>query len=231
MPETVEIYTFSIHGFAETEPAPGEQPYIAALDNDVPGSPDNEPAYRREDRIASVAVHNLNQNAGELATDLEKEISRVLRGFVSVQAELRFYEGSFLIEGTVLIVSWLGPIALAAGKRVVEAELSKIVEVATRRVLQRALRQLAPGAAPVQQLSVNPATIPEPEPPVAAQPATPPPPASEPQRSPEQPQSPDTSAMGWADRYIGLPTLIFLNTVLLLLLIIVQIAALVERAP
>jgi hypothetical protein len=90
----------------------------------------------------SEAVEKLNSHSDEIAQELQKEIRRLFRSSVTVQAELTFHEGSIIVEGTIIVMSWLGPLALAAAKKAVEEEFSRVIGVVTKRILQRAVRRI-----------------------------------------------------------------------------------------
>jgi hypothetical protein len=136
----------------------------------------------------------------------------------TVQADIRFYEGSIIIEGTILIMSWLGPIALAAGKKAFEAEFSRVVEVATQRVLQTAFRIAELNIAPVRKLEVTPQNVPEPQ-----------------NVAPVRPQDSQSTSPGPASTLPPttlsqyLPLLTVANTVVLFFLLILQVMALLPK--
>jgi hypothetical protein len=138
MNKEFQLYVFEFEGTSETVP---QQLPTADYPTDLP-----------ED---SEVIFTLNEQASKIAEDLEREIMRFFRSSATVQAEIRFYEGSIIIQGTILIMSWLGPIAIAAGKKAFEEEFARVVQVATQRVLQRALQKFAPTAEPLQKIDVS----------------------------------------------------------------------------
>jgi hypothetical protein len=83
---------------------------------------------------------NRLDKADETARGIETEIRRLLRSNVSVEADVRFYEGSILVQGSIMILSWLGPIAFKAAKQTIEVEFAQVVSIVTRRILQRTVK-------------------------------------------------------------------------------------------
>jgi hypothetical protein len=83
-------------------------------------------------------VSLLNKEAGSIASDIEREIRRVLGPQFSVQAEISFATGSIIIEGTVLLLCWTGTAALEGLKR----EIAELVRVPVKRLLVEVLGDL-----------------------------------------------------------------------------------------
>jgi len=87
-------------------------------------------------------VRKLNERADEIASTIEREIRRLLAltGGVSVQADLSFSKGnSIVLEGTVALLFWIGGTALDP----IRQELAKVIQTATRRVLNRTISAVA----------------------------------------------------------------------------------------
>ena len=104
----------------------------------------------------SEAVDTLNKNSDDISLELEKEIRRLFRSSVTVQAEISFEEGSIIATGAIVIIKWLGPVALAAAKTAVETEFSTAIKIVIKRVLQRWLGSLVSEFhAVVGELEVN----------------------------------------------------------------------------
>jgi len=92
----------------------------------------------------SQAVDILNKNSDQISQDLEKEIRRLFRSSVTVQAEISFQQGSIIATGAIVVIKWLGPVALAAAKSAVESEFSSIIKILIKRVLQRSFGEFIP---------------------------------------------------------------------------------------
>ena len=108
------------------------------------------------------AVENLNTNAEQVAQDLEREINRLLRLPITVQAEVRFYKaGSIDVLGTIsiIIIPWLATIVRTAVENVLEQGFTQVLEVAVRRVLQPFMRLHAPHTAPMRDIRVTPQPV------------------------------------------------------------------------
>jgi hypothetical protein len=135
MPREFQLYEFEIRG--ESQPLARRAGYRKG------GPNDNFPEDANH-------VTSLNENADQIGLEIEKEIAHFLRSSATIHAEVRFYEGSIVVEGTILILSWLGPLALSAGKKAFEAEFSRVVQVGVQRVLQRWIQPLAPSAQPMR---------------------------------------------------------------------------------
>ena len=106
------------------------------------------------------SVRDLNEKADEIAQNLQREIARLLRSSATVQAEIRFYEGTIILEATITtIISGLTSILLASARKSFEDGLTHIIGAATRRVLQPVLRELAPQAEPIRNIEVTPQPV------------------------------------------------------------------------
>ena len=92
----------------------------------------------------SQAVDILNKNSDQISQDLEKEIRRLFRSSVTVQAEISFQQGSIIATGAIVVIKWLGPVALAAAKSAFESEFSSIIKILIKRVLQRSFGEFIP---------------------------------------------------------------------------------------
>jgi hypothetical protein len=158
MPNELQMFVFAFDGSTEVHPRPA--PAIAA--NRPTPDADDEP--RQKPRPAAPVVHTeaefvgiLNEHADEIAKRLEKEIGRFFRASMSVQAEVRFYEGSLIVEGTIILLGYLGSLAFTAGRKAFEAEFSNVIEIATQRVMQWAFRTFIPhaNAEPMRRIEVT----------------------------------------------------------------------------
>jgi hypothetical protein len=145
MPDEFRIFHFTFDGRATSSVYP--QTTVAS-----PPLPD-------EDKDA---VESLNNNAEQVAQDLEREINRLLRLPITVQAEVRFYKaGSIDVLGTIsfIIIPWLATRVWAAVESVLEQGFTQVLEVAVRRVLQPFMRLHAPHTAPMRDIRVTPQPV------------------------------------------------------------------------
>jgi hypothetical protein len=139
-----QIFAFEFEARIETNPVPTGS--AATKEDDKPVV--TVPAPRPEDL--------LNKRSDEIARDLEKEIKHLFRSSVTVQAEVTFQEGSIIATGAIVVIKWLGPVAVAAAKKAVETEFSGAIKVLIKRVLQRWLGLVVPNFhAVVEGLEVN----------------------------------------------------------------------------
>jgi hypothetical protein len=88
----------------------------------------------------------LNNKADDIASDVEREVRRVLRPFVlgavSVQAEVRFRPGTLIIEGAVIaVVGALGTVTGQAVSQALGQNLARLLEVPINRLLRRWLNR------------------------------------------------------------------------------------------
>jgi hypothetical protein len=193
MAKEFQLYVFEFEGTAETIPSPSNKPQSVS---------------------DMGAVSKLNMKSKEIAENIEKEIARFFRSSASVQAEVRFYEGSIIIEGTLLIMSWLGPIALTAGVKAFEIAFARVVEVAIQRVLQRVLLDNNIVAEPIRKVDVRSQAIT--------------PQLEEPESKPAREQLPGARSNMFGNR----PTLMSINTVLLLIILALQMTlAITQLTP
>jgi hypothetical protein len=193
MAKEFQLYVFEFEGTAETIPSPSNKPQPVS---------------------DMGAVSKLNMKSKEIAENIEKEIARFFRSSASVQAEVRFYEGSIIIEGTLLIMSWLGPIALTAGVKAFEIAFARVVEVAIQRVLQRVLLDNNIVAEPIRKVDVRSQAIT--------------PQLEEPESKPAREQLPGARSNMFGNR----PTLMSINTVLLLIILALQMTlAITQLTP
>jgi hypothetical protein len=204
MEKEYKYYVFEFSGSTERIRYSGENAYQLPPVEISQGPTRIEEPTDKEAIIGSEEIATLNYNATQIAQDIEKEISRIFRSSATAQAEIRFYEGSIIIEGTIMIMSWLGPIAFAAGTKALESVLSDTVEVAIKRVLQQAFRKLGISAEPVRKIDVNPQGAPVTEP---SQPAK----------------------VQQTNEFQILPVLTVTNTIILMLLLIIQLVAVLSR--
>ena len=133
MPDNLVILTFEFEGFAETTKQ--ETSSQNSLNN-------NTDTIVAESSSNEILPHNiLNKNADIIAQDIEKELAKLLfKSSTQVKAEVRFYEGSILIQGTVILLSWLGSTILTAGKSAIEEEITRLVKTVVQRVINKALQ-------------------------------------------------------------------------------------------
>jgi hypothetical protein len=122
------------------------------------------PAYASGERDKSEAAdgaeicHALNREADEISARVEDQIQRYLPADAGVrsQVQLSFRPGSILLEGTVLLVGWVGSTILAAMKE----QLAELIKSAIRRTLNSFLPDGVPfpGDVSVSELQVRPVT-------------------------------------------------------------------------
>jgi hypothetical protein len=117
---------------------------------DDPGA-GGEQAGEYEERGAanteSRLIQWLNKKADDIASDVEREVRRVLRPFafgsVTVQAEVSFRPGTLVIEGTV-IAAVAGALGTVAGRAVSQAlgqNLGKLLEIPISRLMRRRVNE------------------------------------------------------------------------------------------
>jgi hypothetical protein len=196
MPNELQMFVFTFEGSTELHPL--------------------EPSIEGE------SIGTLNEHADEVAKRLEKEIGRFFRASMSVQAEVRFYEGSLLVEGTVILLGYLGSLALAAGRKTFEAQFSNVIEIATQRVMQWAFRTLIPqaNAEPMRHIEVTPQTMPLAEPTEEQRPAA----TSVAQQQPVSGSPPAAVPAQVAPTERNLYWLTIGNTILLLIVVVIELA-------
>jgi len=107
----------------------------------------------------------LNHRADDIASDIEREVRRVLRPFVvgsvAVQAEVSFKPGdSLIIAGTVMaVVGALGTVAGQAASQALGQNLARLLEIPINRLLRRWMSQgneaTGPGPLQFEPFSVN----------------------------------------------------------------------------
>jgi hypothetical protein len=147
----MEILTFVIEGRAEVERQPVSSPPLAGP---RPGEQGDE-----TDKLISV---QLNRQADEIASTMEREIRRLmlLGGGITVQADVWFRPGaSFILEGSVVLLSWAGRTALEP----IQEELANVIKTVTRRVLNRVVSTVSDFTvyAPTIEVAPLPPTRPE----------------------------------------------------------------------
>jgi hypothetical protein len=150
MPDELPIIMFAFGGTAEVKAIPRRNPAAGSQSKDPgDGSPTtgsqsstNKPQSQvdeegatgsREEALAafeSEVVANLNEKSDEIASSIQREVGRLFRSFspvpVNVQADVNFYEGTIVVEGTILLIAgWLGNVALQATERALVTELSR----------------------------------------------------------------------------------------------------------
>ena len=136
----MEILTFVIEGRGETHADDATIPYRSvSADSDGDDSPEEPERYRRE-RSSSreiYAAEKLNGHADEMAQTIEREVRRLmpLGGGITVQADISFYPGSIILEGSVVLLYWAGRTALEP----IRDELANAIKTVTRRVVNRAI--------------------------------------------------------------------------------------------
>ncbi len=112
-------------------------------------------------------ISDLSRMADDIADDIQREVRKVLMHRFAIQAEVGFSRGSIIVTGTVILISWAGPLITDAVKK----ELSEIVGVAVRRVMGRVFSDFGidwePTGLTVQERSGRRYSSARPTPPVA----------------------------------------------------------------
>jgi len=108
----------------------------------------NEKVAEHSTEIAESEMSQwLNKKDDDIASDIEREVRRVLRPFVfgsvTVQAEVSFKPGgSLIIAGTVIaVMSALGTVTSQALSQALGQNLARLVEIPINRVLRRWLNR------------------------------------------------------------------------------------------
>jgi hypothetical protein len=88
-------------------------------------------------------VRKMNDRGPDLAATLEREIRRFMPpgAGITVQADLSFYTGSAILEGTVVLLCWAGRTVLEP----IREELATVIKTVTRRVVNRAMLTILGG--------------------------------------------------------------------------------------
>jgi hypothetical protein len=128
MPNELEVFAFQFQGRAETKETTDNQGKVTS------------PA---DAQVVSV----LNQKSDEITQEIQQQIGRLLPPSITVRAEVRFYlENSFFLDGMVLLSSWVAPIMLRVGQKVLTGgektltdQLSHLVKVGLQKAFQRFL--------------------------------------------------------------------------------------------
>jgi hypothetical protein len=123
----MEILTFMIEGRGESHVGYN----VAAADN-----PEVEAKLIQQARTDEF-VWKMNKRADEIAQTIEREVRRLMSpgGGISVQADISFYSGSFILEGSVVLLLWAGRTALEP----IRDELANAIKTVTRRVVNGAI--------------------------------------------------------------------------------------------
>jgi hypothetical protein len=74
-----------------------------------------------------------------ITEEIERDIKRLMPPYITVQASLQFTQGTIVIEGSVVLLSWVGGIAFAAAKEAVGQHLSTLIKASVQRVLGQIL--------------------------------------------------------------------------------------------
>jgi len=128
MPNELEVFAFQFQGVAETkETTNNEGQLISPPDTQV--------------------VSALNQKSDEITQEIQQQIGRLLPPSITVRAEVRFYlVNSFVLDGMVLLSSWVAPImlrigqkVLAGGEKALTDQLSHLVKIGLQKAFQRFL--------------------------------------------------------------------------------------------
>jgi len=92
-----------------------------------------------------------------IADKIERQIKKYMPPYVTVQAGIQFEQGSFLLTGTVTLLSWGASIVFDAAKEEIEEQLSGLVKTSVRRIIGQALRGagMEPMLAPME-MTVTP---------------------------------------------------------------------------
>jgi hypothetical protein len=177
----MEILTFMIEGRGEMLPADGLPTRIAKrAPAPAKGEPELEPILPDRDREKFHTANMLNRQADEMAQAIEREVRRLMPpgGGITVQADISFYPGSIILEGSVVLLYWAGRTALEP----IRDELANVIKTVTRRVVNRVITALnATTSLDSGQMTVEVTSVQPPPTPVAIARAAP---------SPEVPQTP-----------------------------------------
>jgi hypothetical protein len=92
-------------------------------------------------------ITTLNRNSESISHQIAKEIGNLLPPSITVRSIVRFQtSNSFLIEGMVLLSSWVAPIALRVGKQILSSgeksltdNLNSVIKIGLETVFQRFL--------------------------------------------------------------------------------------------
>ena len=75
-----------------------------------------------------------------ITEEIERDIKRLMPPYITVQTSIRFAQGgSIVIEGSVVLLSWVGGIAFAAAQEAAKQHLSTFIKTSVQRVLGQIL--------------------------------------------------------------------------------------------
>jgi hypothetical protein len=93
----------------------------------------NEETIKRQDE--EQLLENLTEKVQVLNERIERELGRLLPQYVKVYANLRFEQGSDILVGPIMLLSWAGPIIMAAAKDQAAKDLARLVSGAVSRAM------------------------------------------------------------------------------------------------
>jgi hypothetical protein len=122
----MEILTFVIEGRGER---------IVSTQSAAASSDDRDPDDKHSREFAEL----LNGRADEIAQTIEREVRRLMPlGGITAQADICFYSGSIILEGSVALLCWAGRTALEP----IRDELANVIKTVTRRAVNKAITAL-----------------------------------------------------------------------------------------
>jgi hypothetical protein len=83
----------------------------------------------------SNSIVKFNEKAELVAEKIEREVKKHMPPYMSVQANIKFEEGSLILTGTVALLSWGGPIVFEAAKEEAAQQLSRLVKASVQRAI------------------------------------------------------------------------------------------------
>lgn len=126
MPNIFQAITFTFEGRAE---------WLVGLETNPTYNP---PASQlQNEKAQSDVIQELNQKSDSIAQQIERELRKILPPQFSVQAEVSFSEGSIVMTGTVVLLTWLSSVATATVREEFESQFKEVIRVAVKRVISR----------------------------------------------------------------------------------------------
>ena len=136
MHDQPDILTISISGSAGEHRRSWRSPAAS------PPSNNDKTARLSPEEAERANIQELNAKSGEICTEIERQIKKLVGPEISVQAEMSFSPGSIVIEGTIILLCWSGSLVLEA----VNKEIADLVRVPIKRVLAEVLTSLGGNA-------------------------------------------------------------------------------------